>query len=209
MADTDEEDGYSDDDLDALPHNDFLELEQHAIQSKQAQPDRLAINKLQLLDQYSLSKHHPDQGRNSAIPQKHRFTQEQSSDYGDIDDEILDGGISENKSGKGKQPFGRDLDLRNVDEATLQESWRQQRYGAPHRLPKSYQPRNDFQRQATIAFQQRSGLEDSGYAQKGIDEVMLDAPALEEEDPLQARSQVEDVDALQAKVAEVFFVPSV
>ena len=197
MAGSDEEDGYSDDDLDALPPNDFLELQQLAIQSTQKQR---ANGKLELPNQHGRSAHVPISARDSVNPQK-TFPQEPSSDYGNIDDEILDGDILEVNNERRPQPFSDGQTTSAFREATQRESWRQQRYGAPNRLQQPYQPSDGLQKQAANTLQQRLDLEDSGYTENQNDELMLDAPY--ERNQLQDTSQVEDIDTLQTKVAEV------
>ena len=98
MQEVEEEDGYSDDDLDALPLDTFQELQQNAIRSTQ-QPrnqghfvrptgssSQLPVQKVDV-GNFALS------GNLSINPQLHQYPQQPSSDYGDFDDEMLDGEI--------------------------------------------------------------------------------------------------------------------
>ncbi|KUJ16318.1 uncharacterized protein LY89DRAFT_669845 [Mollisia scopiformis] len=99
MAGHDEDDEYDDDDLDALPDNELVELENNAIQFTQAQT----------------------QAARAKVPAP-------SSDYGDefddldIDEEIV---IDESRSTPAIVPFHRHI----PGQVTQQQQFRQQRYG--------------------------------------------------------------------------------
>ena len=131
MADTDEDDGFSDDDLDALPSDAFLELQQDALRSTQlpnshaqGHAHRPALRGLtEVLDHVNIP-------RQNAF--EHDYPIQPSSDYGDLDEDMLDGEILD----AGAQPAitgqqGNALAPRVVSEKTQREQWRQQRYGAP------------------------------------------------------------------------------
>ena len=114
----DEEDDYSDDDLDALPAHTLHRLQEHAIQSTQ-QPSLSAQVQLPSIDEpIGLAG---GLGRLSvARPASHAANQHAlhapSSDYGDFDEEMLDGEIFDAAEEPGK--------------LSQREQWRLQRYGA-------------------------------------------------------------------------------
>ena len=132
-----EDEGYSDDDLDALPDHTFYELQEKAFSSTQ-QP--IARPQLPVLRQPS--RHDPPvlssgfgrlAGAGASVhagnPQDF---QTPSSDYGDFDDEMLDGEIFD----AAELPnLAAGYDTRAIDgrvgETTQREQWRQQRYGLP------------------------------------------------------------------------------
>lgn len=131
-----EDDDYSDDDLDALPDRAFHELQETAIQSTQPilnpqvqlptlkHSARLAGG-LGLLSVGGPTSHAPNQ---------HAF-QAPSSDYGDFDEEMLDGEIFD----AAEEPAlvtkcEADTGGKEPGEFTQREQWRLQHYGA--NLPK-------------------------------------------------------------------------
>lgn len=104
MQEVDDEDDYSDDDLDALPVNTFHELQQNAIRSTQ-QPDSYENRPSPgAIPSGPLHSGHPAGDKflnNSSNASKILPTwnppQQHSSDYGDFDDEMLDGEILDAK----------------------------------------------------------------------------------------------------------------
>lgn len=131
MADTDEDDGFSDDDLDALPSDAFLELQQDALRSTQ-QPTSHTEGSIHRPGVHGLTSglEHVNIRRQNTTD--HEYPVQPSSDYGDLDEEMLDGEILD----AGSQPAitgqqGNALAPRIVSENTAREQWRQQRYGAP------------------------------------------------------------------------------
>ena len=131
-----EDDDYFDDDLDALPHHAFHELQQNALQSTQ-QPSHSAQVQLPSTKHCVGFASGPRQ-----IPVKglanhtanHPAFQPPSSDYGDFDEDMLDGEIFD----AAEEP---DLAARYKDGARAKEhgqyspkeQWRLQRYGANER----------------------------------------------------------------------------
>ena len=132
-----EDDGYSDDDLDALPDHAFHELQEKAFRSTQqpiARPQLPALRQPSRQDPPGLAggfgrlsvagaSNHAGNTHNFQIP---------SSDYGDFDDEMLDGEIFD----AAEHPkLAARYDTRAVEEkagqTTQREHWRQQRYGLP------------------------------------------------------------------------------
>lgn len=136
MQEADDEDEYSDNDLDALPSDTLYELQQDAIRSTQ-KVDRHERPKLPVMTRQprpppahlnaSLANlgnafHNTNAQSNSHQP---------SSDYGDFDDEMLDGEIFD----AADEPLiaaghKNNVAGRPVGEGTQREQWRQQRYGA-------------------------------------------------------------------------------
>ena len=131
MDGIEEDEGYSDDDLDALPIHTFQELQQDAIRSTQhplapqhaqlptvKQP--IAINNgLGGFDRLSLGQY----GTGTL--------QLPSSDYGDFDDEMLDGEIFDTAA---EQPslLGNRVNAHQMaEETTREEAWKHQVYNNP------------------------------------------------------------------------------
>ena len=134
-------DGYSDDDLDALPSDTFLQLQQDAIRSTQ-QPEGENQHKLPTLTRSPHAAREnveagfilvsPSNARHTYQHHGHPKVETPSSDYGDFDDELLDGEIFD----AGEQPTvvpARDGNFmaEPIGELTQREQWRQQRYAAP------------------------------------------------------------------------------
>ena len=132
-----EEDPYSDDDLDALPDSAFDELQENAFRSTQPALQH-ASSRLPAFK----SPHRPSNatlaggfGRLSVVGdtlpgRQHDGAQQASSDYGDLDDEMLDGEIYE---ANGQQTLSTTLQPspyknRHPGESSQREAWRQQRY---------------------------------------------------------------------------------
>lgn len=131
-----EDDDYSDDDLDALPDHAFHQLQENAIQSTQ-QPSLSAQVQLPTIEQSTglagglgrLSVRGPA----SHTANQHAFLAP-SSDYGDFDEDMLDGEIfdaaeeptlsARHEAGAGGKTPG---------EYSQREQWRVQRYGADQR----------------------------------------------------------------------------
>ncbi|KAL8964554.1 MAG: hypothetical protein Q9183_004375, partial [Haloplaca sp. 2 TL-2023] len=136
--DVDEDDGYSDDDLDALPHDTFHQLQQDAfISTKQTSRPNNGLgnpnSRLQAkvsgaiaggVERQSVAGNYPSFDQ--------EFPQHPSSDYGDLDDEMLDGEIYDAAVESRIDPIqaSRAAGL-PYGESTQREQWRQQRYGVP------------------------------------------------------------------------------
>lgn len=144
MDGIDEDDGYSDDDLDALPVHAFHELQQDAIRSTQ-QPHVFQDYQEPSVKHSAPAVTHGHLGGfdRLAINGRGRGTQQQpSSDYGDFDDEMLDGEIFDTAA---EQPtlLQSQLDtLPPAGECISKESWRQQqnRVSSPAQVGQSPQP---------------------------------------------------------------------
>lgn len=90
-----EDDDYSDDDLDALPDHAFHELQENAIQSTQ-QPSLTAQVQLPTTEQPTRLAGHLGRlsvGGHGSHAANQRVFQAPSSDYGDFDEDMLDGEI--------------------------------------------------------------------------------------------------------------------
>ena len=141
-----EDDGYSDDDLDALPDYAFHELQEDAVRSTQQPSTRAQLPALR-------QPPRPDPprlgggfgrlsvGKSSTKANDQYNYQPPSSDYGDFDDEMLDGEIFD----AAEEPsLAAKYDARVVDkgpgDSTLREQWRQQRYGARLAEPRIPEP---------------------------------------------------------------------
>lgn len=95
LQEADEEDSYSDDDLDALPADTFHELQQNAIRSTQPQDKSThpVGEPVQLPGPVGRIADHGNLGNASNNSSTRNYTHQPSSDYGDFDDEMLDGEI--------------------------------------------------------------------------------------------------------------------
>ncbi|KAL8672541.1 MAG: hypothetical protein Q9168_003008 [Polycauliona sp. 1 TL-2023] len=137
-----EYDNYSDEDLDALPDGTFQELEEHAFEStQQAAREKLPpVAHTQKRPPAVLAQGLERLSVGGAFPSftSHRmadFPHLASSDYGDMDDDMLDGEIYDTAQEPGADAIqaSRAASLPVVGEGTQREQWPAQRYGA---LPK-------------------------------------------------------------------------
>ncbi|KAL8782948.1 MAG: hypothetical protein Q9213_005004 [Squamulea squamosa] len=136
-----EQDDYSDDDLDALPDGTFLELQEHAVVSTQqaARPKSLALpsaarsqNRDPAIIAQGLERLSVGRAFQSSTSQRaSKFPHPPSSDYGDLDDEMLDGEIYDTaeEPGVNKIQASRAVSVPLGSESTPREQWRTQRYG--------------------------------------------------------------------------------
>lgn len=138
--DVDEDDGYSDDDLDALPVDTFQTLQHHAIISTQQAAGTSCSSVLPAfkphkgvsgalsggLERLSVT------GRGPSVQDEFDDPQHPSSDYGELDDEMLDGEIYNAAEGPGIDPVEASR-AANIAYGvnTQRELWRERRYGGP------------------------------------------------------------------------------
>lgn len=196
------DDGYSDDDLDALPAAAFHELQENAIRTTQQplnhasiQPNHRPVikpstNLTSGVGGLSWGGLEPQQGHAAANPEP------PSSDYGDFDDEMLDGEIYD-AAEQPAIPVSRSNVLGRVaGDSTQREEWRQQRFdGPPH--PREYKEQNVLHNpQGDIVMQDRVGGKHGGYRAHQPDEMLLSQGG-------------EDVESLQAQVRDVRLYPDV
>lgn len=142
MQEVDDGDGYSDDDLDALPADAFQELQQNAIRStQQLRPGEQPVPQ-HGFEQGLLKSDNSKRGFANLAVSDNAFykapapapSHQASSDYGDFDDEMLDGEIFD----AAKEPIILNKRIggfvsRPPGVSTQREQWRQQRYGVPSR----------------------------------------------------------------------------
>ena len=201
-----EDDDYSDDDLDALPDQAFHQLQQNAIQSTQ-QPSLSAQVQLPTIKQPTgLASGF---GRLSVTgPASHAANQSAfqapSSDYGDFDDDMLDGEIFD----AAEEP---DLAVRYISGAHGQEPGEQsqgeqtrlQRYGPNQRNSEPIRAQQRVSQQGTVGVPLNTGNgseSPNATVQKGR------AMCMEDEDRTrQPPQETTDVNALQAQVQKVGF----
>ncbi|KAL8693732.1 MAG: hypothetical protein Q9218_001477 [Villophora microphyllina] len=199
--DVDEDDGYSDDDLDALPDDAYHQLQENAIASTQhvakssyptLPPATRPQNKFpgalaRGLERHSVAPNYPSFGTQAG----QEFPNQPSSDYGDLDDDMLDGEIYDaaeepsinaiQASRAANLPYG---------ESTQREQWRHQRYSVPPtRLDSTLPP-------ATVRQQAPNGGNGHNVRSKahGGSVTRNDVPH---------SSNQSDIDALHAEILEL------
>ena len=204
MADTDGEDGYSDDDLDALANEDFLQLQQNALQSTQ-QPRRTLNSQSKppalppTTGAHAGFARHQKAGNTSSGRQAQAYRNNASSDYGDLDDEVLDGGLLDDpKELPASKAANYALSLAG-GESTQREQWRQQRFSIPQQIGATAQARRDDQPGPALSLPERSRSSNSGAWHHVDEHEMLDEG---EVDPPPAE-QKHSVNTLHTKVEEV------
>lgn len=146
------QEGFSDDDLDALPDGAFQELQEHAIIStQQAARERRTLipsasrppNKIPALVAQSLGRLSVTKNVPVSPSQGGDFPNQPSSDYGDLDDDMLDGEIYDaaEEPGVNAIQVSRAASL-PYGEPTQREQWRNHTYGIPprHLLSDNTQP---------------------------------------------------------------------
>ena len=205
MADIDEDDGFLDDDLDALISQDFLELQQRALRSTQQQkPTFPAVPRLQEIS-HTMPVGSGRRSPRGSIDGKSRplaqaYTDNPSSDYGDLDDEVLDAGLLDVSRDPLHTAIANAAGHRPQGESTQREQWRQQRYAGPSNLL-----RPDQVQSASTGKHSQSITGDDHNARTETDledeEELLEAPDQIVEPVLGAAT--DHVDDLQAKIVEV------
>lgn len=191
-----EHDDYSDDDLDALPDSTFRELQHNALESTQqaargkppvppATARSLKKTPAALAQGLERLSSFPSQ-RESGLPHL------PSSDYGDLDDDMLDGEIYDTAQEPGANAIqaSRAASLPVAGESTQREQWRAQRYGA---LPKHIQ--------STVP--QAPDLAHMRPDMQGNHVKVGDVQQTTSDDDIDRPSRRPDVDALNAQILEV------
>lgn len=195
MEGTEEDDGYSDEDLDALPVHAFQELQQDAIRSTQqpqvhgqGQRSYPALNVV-ANGRLGTSK------QPSIAANGNNYSHQPSSDYGDFDDEMLDGEIFD-ATEQQSILLEESKPQKAVDEIDYREPWIQQEYGGPLAgavLQKAHGAAAEHSGTQVQAFGQSGGRGHGGS---------LIAP--EQGHPLvKAVEQSADEESLHAKIDEV------
>ena len=166
MQEVDEVEGYSDDDLDLLPIDAFQELQENAIQSSQRQE---ASEGAKLSKEYKRLSIKPkattgplSTAAGGKSPRKIHTSfhlAQPSSDYGDFDDEMLDGEVVDAALDPSiitspENRYEREPIRSLAGEGTQREKWRLQGYPAQ---PQSRQAQVDYK------LPQRAGLDDKKH----------------------------------------------
>ncbi|KAI4286074.1 MAG: hypothetical protein L6R38_000191 [Xanthoria sp. 2 TBL-2021] len=197
-----EHDDYSDDDLDALPDGTFQELQDNALESTQqaarekpptlpplARPQKKTPAVLaQGLERFSVRGALPSFTSQRASD----FPQLPSSDYGDLDDEMLDGQIYDTAEEPGANAIqaSRAASLPVGGESTQREQWRTQRY---RELPKHIQSN----------VSQAPGLAQMRNESQGNHMKLGDVQETTSDDDTDRPSRRPDIDALNAQILEL------
>lgn len=157
------DDGYSDDDLDALPENAFHELQEDAFRSTQqptARPQLPAVGRssrpgpAEVAGGFGrLSVSGPSKGGHDS-----HGSHQPSSDYGDFDDEMLDGEIFDAAAEPALAARYETPDVQYLTkESTQREQWREQRYGAPPANAGNHPMRQPVTTNGTVSSHKDSG----------------------------------------------------
>lgn len=211
MQEVDEGDGYSDDDLDALPADAFQELQQNAIRSTQQLGHKEQLAPPSGFVQGLSESEDPRRGfRNLAVSSNAFYKapaqvrpQQASSDYGDFDDEMLDGEIfdaaeepvilKERIGGFASRPLGAN---------TQREQWRPQRFGAPPRPQTHGAGLLSLPARPLPTHQIRHGLNGKDHREPGGNvSASHEGSQRPREEPNQESSNIEN---LEAQVRKVF-----
>ena len=202
-----EDDDYFDDDLDALPDRTFHELQKNAIQSTQQSSLGPQVQLPTINQAPGLTS---DLGRLSVAGSTNHAANQSalqgpSSDYGDFDDDMLDGEIFD----AAEEPalavkYKSVAHERESGGPSQREQWRLQRYGANQRGSEPMKPQHRVSRQGAIGLPSSTGNGlggTQGTAQEGgvmhLREESRTRPPPEE---------TMDVIALQAQVQKVGFL---
>jgi len=199
-----ESDGYLDDDLDALISEDFLELQQGAIRSTQQQrqhPDDQHIHSLPSSASVPLRPRTLHAvGNTSVQPQAESFTDHPSSDYGDLDDEVLDAGLIDSPKNlrAGNQTKNVVPGVAGVNTQRVQ--WGQQGFYVPRQLQanSSRPPSPQVKPGPSIAHQ--VGNHGKSFE---VEDDMFDNGFVEQAPAAYIGGHGSELKALEAKVAEV------
>ena len=129
MDGIEEDDGYSDDDLDALPAQAFHELQEDAIRSTQQPRNFYEPIGPRVKQSVSAAPYSNLGGFDRLSLDNGSGTQNLlSSDYGDIDDEMLDGEIFDAAAEEPNLLQSHVNAQQPIAESTQREAWRHQRY---------------------------------------------------------------------------------
>ena len=197
-----EQEDYSDDDLDALPDGTFLELQENALLSTQQgarekpftlPPVARLQNKAPAVLAEGLKRLSVEGAFPSfALPGESDFQQPPSSDYGDLDDEMLDGEIYDTAEDPGANAIqaSRAASLPQGGESKQRELWRIQRYGTLPQHIHSNVP------QASERARIRNDSRNNHTKSRNVEATTSD------EDMVRP-SRRPDIDALNAQILEV------
>lgn len=207
MQEVDEGDGYSDDDLDALPVDTFHELQQNAIRSTQPPEyhDDLTHpvgRPVQLPGSAGRIADHGNSDNASKTSITRTYAQQPSSDYGDFDDEMLDGEILD----AAEEPVtitGREGGVvgRPAGESTQREEFRQQRFGETSRIRDHEWDQHPYGDRAGSNLGQSHGIRRDGF--ENHDGTKFLAHEKVHEARAQPTGMPTTVDSLQAQIQKV------
>ena len=199
-----EDDDYSDDDLDALPDHAFHQLQENAIQSTQP-PSLSAQVQLPTINQpgglaNGLGRMSVEVDASHSINQ-HAF-QAPSSDYGDFDEEMLDGEIFD----AAEEPtlaarYDAIADEKEPGEYARREQWRLQRYGANQFKPEPIEAQQLAHQQGAVGVPSFNDNNLAGPNAKGYGARVVHLENQEAAGP--PPQEFTDVKALQAQVQKV------
>ncbi|KAL8940635.1 MAG: hypothetical protein Q9216_002714 [Gyalolechia sp. 2 TL-2023] len=223
--DVDEDGDYSDDDLDLLPDDTFHQLQEHAFTATQQAPREddascppLALPEHKAPGPLAGGFERLSVGDDLGLQEDLDFPQQPSSDYGDLDDEMLDGEIYD----AAEEPTVNAIQASRAanisyGESTQQELWRKQRYSVlSHRdlsLPqiKAKQPISSGANRSHLMAKEggeHSSNQDNADGYRHPDRDVLQAQVLElrrERDELAKAKQAAE-DAALAKSGEIAIV---
>ena len=209
-----EDDDYYDDDLDALPDHAFHELQQNAIQSTQ-QPSLSAQVQLPTIN-------HPKgfvngfgrlsvAGSTSHAANQSAF-QAPSSDYGDFDDDMLDGEIFD----AGEEPalavrYKAGACGQESGEVSQRELWRLQRHGRNQRNSEPIETGQPTSQQGAVGapldyyncLGNSNATVQGGEAMSLVDENQIRPPPQERIDVIALQAQVQKVGLLKPQFYKV------
>ena len=205
MDEVQEDGGYSDDDLDALPPDAFQELQENALRLTQqphirgnaslttinCSPTKSTINLTGGIGGFSFARTTSQQGHVPAHPEP------PSSDYGDFDDEMLDGEIYD-AAEQPAFPVSRNNAVlaTAADDSTRRDEWRQQRYGGPPQLPRYEEQQRSYKPPGTFAVQNQGRDRNAAYNSHQPNEMPLSQDG-------------EDVEGLRAQIQKVCLDPEI
>ncbi|KAL2036605.1 hypothetical protein N7G274_010631 [Stereocaulon virgatum] len=199
-----EDDGYSDDDLDALPDYAFRELQEDAVRSTQQPSEKLPILR-------PPPRPHPSNltggsrrlsvGKPSVNANDPDNFQPPSSDYGEFDDEMLDGEIFDAAE---SPALASKFDVRatnqNASESSQREQWRQQRYSAQPSEPRAPEPYAREKSAARVSSWNVAVPQRNHNSVQGTGSLRSQSGEVSVQPPLHG---VADVEALQAQVQKL------
>lgn len=211
MQEVDEGDGYSDDDLDALPADAFQELQQNAIRSTQQLRAKDQLVPSPGFGQGLTESGDPRRGFGNLAVSSNAFggapapdpSHQASSDYGDFDDEMLDGEIFDaaEEPVVPKERIGGFVP-RPPGVSTQREQWRQQRYGTPSRPQTHRGGLLSLPARPILAHQMRRGFNERDQGETGGNiSVPYQGSQRPQEELIQNPSNINDLEAQVQKVS--------
>lgn len=202
MDDQDGEDAYFDNDLDALPDHTFHELQENAIQFTQ-QPSLNPQVQLPTKQSRGLAVGFVGGSANHAPIGLNQYTfQAPSSDYGDFDEEMLDGEIFD----AAEEPtlaagYKANTGGKEPGECTQREQWRLQHYGGDPRKSGHLEAQQRVNEHGIVSVPL---FNDNGFGGPKATGRGGNAGFLVNQDPTGPPTQGSaDVNALQAQVQKV------